>query len=468
MRSFAHALMLSILWLSAGLAEPPRVHFPDDDNPYHPTRNSPKLKTPDWVGEEGVDAVIILAIDDMRGHERWETYLRPILNRLKKIDGRAPVSIMTCSIDPKHEHLQTWLKEGLSLEVHTMDHPCPLLCRGDFAAAKSTYDRCVDLMAEIPGNRPVAFRTPCCDSQNTVSPRFFAEIFNQQTPKGNFLYVDSSVFQIFTGNDPELPRELVVDSDGRERFRKYQPANRNFVNFIEDYPYPYVIHRYCWEFPCMTPSDWQGQNLNGKASPITLRDWKAALDCTVIKKGVFCFVFHPYDWVRADQMVDFIDYADTKYGRRVKFLTFKEAFDRLTRNVTGGKTLREMDVPPLWEQRKRQLAEAGWRLPPGASFPDEKGDHGLRFVDLNGDGHDDVIFANEREFGIYLFSMQDRGWTRKVAAGKAGDPGALPPIARDGKNNGFFVHDRTLCWQNETTDTIPGLVLRIRFADVLR
>lgn len=468
MRLMAPIFLAAVLPLPTGSAQAPKLFFPDDDSPYYPTRNSPRLTTPEWVGEASVDAVVILAIDDMRGHERWEAYLRPILNRLKKIDGRAPVSIMTCAIDPKHEHLQKWLREGLSIEAHTIDHPCPLLCRGDFAAAKSTYDRCVDLLHEIPGHQPVAFRVPCCDSLNTVSPRFFAEIFNQQTSSGRFLQVDSSVFHLFTGNDPELPRELVLDADGRERFRKYQPANRSFVNFIEDYPYPYVINRSCWEFPCMTPSDWQGQNTHGKASPITLRDWKAALDCTVIKKGVFCFVFHPYEWIRAEQMVDFIDYAEAKYGKRIKFLTFKEALERLTRNVTGGKTLRDLNPPPLWQRRQKQLADAGWTLPPGARFPDGQGDHGLRFVDLNDDGYDDVIFSNEREFGIYLFSKKDNGWTRKASAGKAGEAGALPLIAREGKNNGFFVHHRSLCWQNETTDTMPGLIQRISFDDVLR
>src|SRR5690349_10201355 len=83
-------------------------------------------------------------------------------NRLQRIDGRAPVSIMTCQIDPKDPHLQQWLKEGLSLEIHTVDHPCPLLRDGDFARAKSTYDRCIELLASVPNNRPVAFRVPCC------------------------------------------------------------------------------------------------------------------------------------------------------------------------------------------------------------------------------------------------------------------------------------------------------------------
>ena len=118
-----------------------RLTYLDENNPYYPNRNFPKLITPQWVGEEGVEAVVVLAIDDMRGHEKWEQFLRPILNRLKKIDGRAPVSIMTCSIDPKDEHLQNWLKEGVSLECHTIDHPCPLLQGGDFAWSKSTYYR---------------------------------------------------------------------------------------------------------------------------------------------------------------------------------------------------------------------------------------------------------------------------------------------------------------------------------------
>src|SRR6266480_1025313 len=131
-----------------------RLAYLDELNPWYPHRDFPKLVTPQWVGEEGVEAVVILGIDDMRGHEKWEAYLRPILERLKKIDGRAPVSIMTCKIDPTEPHLQKWLKEGLSLECHTIDHPCPLLGKLDLAGAKSTYDRCVDQMFAIPAGVP--------------------------------------------------------------------------------------------------------------------------------------------------------------------------------------------------------------------------------------------------------------------------------------------------------------------------
>lgn len=623
-RTFLAFIAVFTLAALAPGADGNRLTYLDELNPYYPHRTFPKLITPQWVGEDGVDAVVILAIDDMRGHEKWEQFLRPILNRLKKIDGRAPVSIMTCQIDPADPHLQKWLKEGVSLEVHTIDHPCPLLQKGDFAKAKSTYDRCVDLMNTAPGNKPVAFRMPCCDSLNTNSPRFYAEIFNKTTPKGHFLTLDSSVFQLFTPDDPELPRELVLDPDGRERFRKYIPPGKPFGNTIENYPYPYVIGRLCWEFPCMTPSDWQGQNLLKPANPILLRDWKAALDCTVIKKGVFSFVFHPYGWSTPEQLVDFIDYAQAKYGKRVKFLTFKEAEERLNKNVLAGQLLRdssigqdngirlldlnndgyldvivanrEMKKTRVWqpEQRKWNDSEfpvnisehvkearrnfiyearfgflnskdrpsmmwvnqfyhfdgAGWQrdeafekglidneygpiwstselggdtglrlrdldgdgrsevviaigsapifqwspqkkawqklpftFPKGAYATDGfNTDGGMRFVDIDEDGHDDVVFStnghfeifpNENEYGIYIFADMQKGWSRKVIAGKQGAISALPLIARnlkfqgDGTNNGFWVHSRHLWWQNENTSHLPNLVDRRSFNDLL-
>src|SRR5690242_21003099 len=101
----------AVLPLPASAGDGNRLACLDGNDPYYVGRDFPKLITPQWVGEEGVEAVVILAIDDMRGPDKWEAYLRPILQRLKRIDGRAPVSIMTCQIDPRHPHLQTWLKE---------------------------------------------------------------------------------------------------------------------------------------------------------------------------------------------------------------------------------------------------------------------------------------------------------------------------------------------------------------------
>ena len=379
--SAAWALLLFPLAAAAPAGDANRLAYLDEPcDPYYVGRDFAKLTTPQWIGEEGVEAVVVLAIDDMRDTAKYEAYLRPILDRLKKIDGRAPVSIMSCRVDPQDPQLAAWLEEGLSIEVHTYDHPCPLLKDGDFPKAKETYERCVDLMNEIPGNTPVAFRMPCCDSLNTPSPRFWTEIFNKTTRQKNFLALDSSVFNVFTPADPELPRELVTDADG-ERFRKYIPFP-SFANTIENYPYPYVIAGRCWEFPCMVPSDWEAQHLQQPNNPRTVADMQAAIDATVVKQGVFNLVFHPHGWIRSDQIVQLIDHAVEKHGGKVKFLTFREAYDRINKNLLAGQPLR-----------------------------DEQGrDNGVRVLDANGDGYMDVVIGNKQLKQMRTWMPEEKRW----------------------------------------------------------
>jgi putative membrane-bound dehydrogenase-like protein len=607
MRSLRSASLLVLVLaapLAARAADGNRLTYLDENNPYYVSRHFPRLVTPQWVGEDGVEAVVILAIDDLREPEKYEKFLRPILDRLKRIDGRAPVSIMTNQVKPEDPRLAAWLKEGLSLETHTIDHPCPFFQRGDFARARATYEDCVNLLNTVPGNSPVAFRMPCCDSLNTPSPRFYAELFNRTTTGGNFLTLDSSVFNIFTSNDPDLPRELVQDADGQDRFRKYLPADRTFVNTIEDYPYPYGLGRLCWEFPCVMPSDWLAFHLHEANNPVTVRDWEAALDATVLKQGVFCMVFHPHGWIRNEQIVDLIDHAVTKHGKKVKFLTFREAQERLDRNLLAGQPLRDprtgqdngvrlldvnndgyMDVvvdndklqqtrmwspqakawvvrpfPELpagagvgrgarfgvlrpdghasflfntkgsagawhfedtrwvedndlvrglgidgrpiwtssatgqdrgvrlrdldhdgrceliapegifrWSPQDKQWLKLPFTLPTGAGVVDDLGrDAGLRFVDVDEDGYEDVLFSNDKEYGLYLFTSLAKGWSRKALAGKAGDAGALPMIVRGGTDNGAWFHSRGLWVVNENTDLLKDHVERRSYNEMLQ
>ena len=577
-------------------------------NPYYVHQAFPKLVTPQWVGEPGVEAVVVLAIDDMRDPAAYEKFLRPILDRLKEIDGRAPLSIMTNKVDASDPQLAAWIAEGLSLEVHTIDHPCPLLKDEDLARARKTYEDCVDLMASIPGNKTTAYRMPCCDSLNTPSPRFWTEIFNQETAAGNFLEIDSSVFQMFTADDPDLTGSLLTDAGGESRFEKYVPFP-SFANTIFNYPYPYVIDGRCWEFPCMVPSDWQAQNLHRPFNPKTVEDMQVALDLTVAKQGVMNLVFHPHGWIRSDQIVALIDHAVAKHGKKVKFLSFRECRDALSVHLLSGGSLRDtegndggirlldlngdgfQDVingpdgqTRIWQPdaqgwsefptpfqvapaenagsgaserfgfltpdgatyalgyarefaeptlRLFRFGQGGWELvddpqlmPPVAAtsaavdspgdrsiagcfrdldddgisewlmqdamgthcyclkdgwqklpyslpdgwklFPaDGSSDTGMRFVDLNQDGMDDVIGSDERRFGAYIFDSLESGWAKTISVGPQRAGSGLPMIARLGSNNGAWFHGRTLWVQNEFTAKLPDLVDRLHFDQLL-
>ncbi len=591
------------------------VHL-DENDPFYVGLNFPKLTTPQWVGEQDVEAVVILAIDDLREPRRYETWLRPVFERLKEIDGRAPVSVFCNALDPQQPQFQAWLKEGVSLEAHTLNHPCPLLAKGDLAGASRAVLEGLDLLNRIPNNHAAAFRMPCCDSINSPSPRFFAEIFNGVSAAGQFLTIDSSVMNLTTPKDENLPRALVTDADGREKFRKYVPFP-SFVTTIEDYPYPYVIGKLCWEFPAMAPSDWEAQHIQGTNNPVTVADWKAALDATVLKRGAFTFIFHPHGWIRPDQIVEFIDYATRTHGKKVKFLTFREAQERLDRNLLDGQSLRAangqdngvrladlnhdgyLDViianetrqrTRVWNPNERGWKETGfptrlteadatgqrhdrgvkfgvvrsdggatalvvnesvrsawhfvqgqweedgsllrgletdgqpvftslqhldrgvrWRdvdldgqgelivgnaeqnavfgwsaaektwkkrpyaLPGSAPIVDAAGrDQGVRFIDVNEDGYDDVICSNEERFSLHLFVPKlylgfQPGWSREVLAGKRGEPGEIPGIVRGGtnRNNGAWFHSRSLWVQNEDTATLKDLVDRRSFDDLL-
>ena len=585
------------------------VYLDDPSNLYYVHQTFPRLVTPQWVGEEGVKGVVTLGIDDMRDPASYERYLRPILNRLIKIDGRAPVSILTNSVDPQHPQLASWIKEGLSIECHTIDHPCPCLTGGNFAAARSTYERCVDLMAAIPGNHPVAFRFPCMDSMNTPSPRAFAEILNRTTAAGNFLTISTSVSCFLTSNDPELPRALVIDDQQRGRFTKYNPF-ASYVNKVENYPYPYVIGRQIWEFPTMVPDDWQGQHLHRPYNPQTVEDYKAAADATVLKQGVANFVFHPHAWIRNGQMVDIIDHLDQKHGKRIKFLSFRECQARLDKHLLAGQPLRaangqdngvrlldlnhdgfldviigndqvqksrlwlpeqqrwqetdfpvqivhvdaagdrhqagvqffvarpdghasllvrnereagvwhfaaghwqrdnamltglEIDGQPVatqragrdlgvrlrdldgdgdceliagsptqrgvfqWDSAQNTWQQLPFQLPKQTAIAAEQGqDAGLRFVDIDHDGHDDVLFSNASRYSLHLFSSLANGWSRHAQSATRPDGNAIPMIVRGNTNNGAWFANDHMWIQNEDTPQLPNGVDRRAFVDLL-
>ena len=82
-RTFLLALISFIVSAPVCAADGNRLAYLDESaNPYYVGRDFPRLITPQWVGEAGVEAVVVLAIDDMTDNPaKYEAYLRPILNR---------------------------------------------------------------------------------------------------------------------------------------------------------------------------------------------------------------------------------------------------------------------------------------------------------------------------------------------------------------------------------------------------
>ncbi|WP_460182348.1 polysaccharide deacetylase family protein [Thermopirellula anaerolimosa] len=341
-------------------------------NPYYPHTNFPRLVTPQWVGEEGVRAVVLLTIDDLRSDRKtlFEEYLRPIFEELKSIEGKAAVTLMANSVAADDPVVQRWLEEGAAIGAHTADHPCPLLQKGDFSAAKATYDRAVDQISDALGpHAPRAYRMPCCDSINAMSPRFFAEIFHAATPDGRFLQADSSIFHVATATDPDIPAEWAAPIQGLPRLARYLPADRGFVNYVENYPYPWVVGWGCWEIPMTLPDDWVAFHFhNQPAAPQALEDMKCALDVAVRKQGVYVLTFHPWGWIRNNQVIELIRHATKTYGRAVRFLTLNDVTAKLNAQLTKSLGLRREN---------------------GA-------DQGVRLLDVDGDGMQDAVIANER------------------------------------------------------------------------
>ncbi|WP_395740673.1 PVC-type heme-binding CxxCH protein [Prosthecobacter sp.] len=118
--------------------------------------------------------------------------------------------------------------------------------------------------------------------------------------------------------------------------------------------------------------------------------------------------------------------------------------------------LNAVEIPPALREHP---------LPEAARLQGEQGrDNGVRFVDLNGDGNEDIVLSNAREYGVFLFVPKERakknlqwneGWSQVMREGKAGDANSLPLIVRaDGSDNGVTFHDSAM-WVEATQQRIP-------------
>jgi putative membrane-bound dehydrogenase-like protein len=102
--------------------------------------------------------------------------------------------------------------------------------------------------------------------------------------------------------------------------------------------------------------------------------------------------------------------------------------ERIVSNASGIEVQRRNRQTDSWEK-------ADWTIPEGVRLVDDEGrDAGLRFVDLNGDGFDDILFSNAERYAIHLWNKDvqphlgwTRGWSQFVKEGKRTGAKNEPP-----------------------------------------
>jgi hypothetical protein len=113
------------------------------------------------------------------------------------------------------------------------------------------------------------------------------------------------------------------------------------------------------------------------------------------------------------------------------------------------------------------LNRADFALPRPGMLMDKNGkDAGLRFIDLDGDGDEDLVFSDENEYGVWRFENEKTGW-KQVRVGKAGEPDAIPSIVEHGRNNGVWFHSGEMIQANEFTAKEKDLIRRVSFKNLL-
>jgi putative membrane-bound dehydrogenase-like protein len=110
------------------------------------------------------------------------------------------------------------------------------------------------------------------------------------------------------------------------------------------------------------------------------------------------------------------------------------------------------------------------RLLKSATLPDRAKGPGVRFIDLNSDGLEDIVVSNEQGYGVYLFVPKEKekknlqwfeGWTLVMREGKAGDANSLPII----RDESVWFEKGALCSRGENG---KRGVLKIPFSELLR
>ena len=129
-----------------------------------------------------------------------------------------------------------------------------------------------------------------------------------------------------------------------------------------------------------------------------------------------------------------------------------------------------------WDSSEKRWKKLPYSFPAGTMIVDAEGhDAGLRFVDVNGDGYDDVLFSNPERSSLHLFIPKPNqlgwkvGWNDEIVSAARKGKGGIPMIVRGGAHpdNGVWFKDQTMWIQNEDTASLPDQVDRRTFKQLL-
>jgi len=151
--------------------------------------------------------------------------------------------------------------------------------------------------------------------------------------------------------------------------------------------------------------------------------------------------------------------------------TLLQDFDRdgVQERLTSGPGVNLIE---RWNADRKAWEDAGYRLPEGVVMVDAAGrDAGLRFVDLNGDGFDDILFSNPTNYAIHLWTKVvrpdlgwSRGWSQFVRVGVRTGAKSEPPSVVGGT---VQVENGILVVSHPATDLTPASVARMPAASLI-
>ena len=131
-------------------------------------------------------------------------------------------------------------------------------------------------------------------------------------------------------------------------------------------------------------------------------------------------------------------FTDSKHGVRLLDLDNDGCCELVAAGPTRRGVLR-------WNGEKKHWVKSRCKLPDAAAMIDRDGnDGGLRFVDVDEDGDQDLIISDRDSYSVHLFDSLQTGWSSRLLSAKRSlDTDGIPPISLNGQTTGAWYDPAT-------------------------